>query len=407
MFPVIDLGPFVIQAPGLILFISLWMGFWLMGKFSDALGTNGEALENGVLLGILMGIISARIGFLLQHPTVLLENPRVLFSLSPAMINTSFGLLVGLLSTFIYSQKKHLPLWPSLDTTTPLIILVFTGWHLANFANGDAFGLPTELPWGVELWNALRHPVQIYILILTLCLSAWFIVQTKMLKTNGFLRSGLLFQWLVVSLAFITLFTQAFVQEKMLIADIDLVQAISFLILLGDFILIYWRHYKPRQQLSVYISLGSNIQPKDNLSAAIVLLKNAYNIRGQSSIYQSPDITRSTDTLMFNNQVVEILTDDRYPLLQKKLKSIEHDLFREPGNKQRVPIDLDILTYDKDVFTYKGKHIPHPNLTRYHYITQPLAEISPEFRHPATGKSIQDISSRINNDPSALEKIER
>jgi len=407
MFPVIDLGPFAIQAPGLILILSLWIGIWTMGKFSDALGTNGEAIENSILMGILVGIVSARIGFLLQNPAVFLENPLSLFSLTPSMMNTSFGLLAGLLSTFIYAQKKHLPLWPTLDTAAPLFILILIGWHLANFASGDAYGLPTELPWGVDLWNATRHPVQLYTLILTLCLCIWVMVHTKGLKTSGFLRSGLLFQWLLIGLALITLTTQVFVQEKTLIAGIDLLQTVSFLILLGNFALIYQRRYTSRKRISVFISLGSNAEPTKNLSNAISALKNSYKVRGQSSIVRSQDVTQDTNALLFYNQVIEIETNETYPHLLEGLKSIEYDFGREQGNKQHVPLDLDILTYNEDVFTYNEKRIPHPNLIRYHYIILPLAEISPYFRHPATGKSIQEIISQTKGDQPNLVKVKR
>jgi phosphatidylglycerol:prolipoprotein diacylglycerol transferase len=33
---------------------------------------------------------------------------------------------------------------------------------LANLASGNGFGAETSLPWGIELWGAMRHPVQIY-----------------------------------------------------------------------------------------------------------------------------------------------------------------------------------------------------------------------------------------------------
>jgi phosphatidylglycerol:prolipoprotein diacylglycerol transferase len=33
---------------------------------------------------------------------------------------------------------------------------------LANLASGSAYGAETSLPWAIELWGAMRHPVQIY-----------------------------------------------------------------------------------------------------------------------------------------------------------------------------------------------------------------------------------------------------
>ena len=85
MFPVIDLGPFAIQAPGLILILAFLLGTWLISRLSQALGTNGDAIENSLLIGLVLGIFSARIGFFLQNPTLLTDNPLSLLSLTPTM----------------------------------------------------------------------------------------------------------------------------------------------------------------------------------------------------------------------------------------------------------------------------------------------------------------------------------
>ena len=50
MFPIINLGPFAIQAAGLFLLVSVWLGLWLTKKFAASLGTNGEVIENAFLV---------------------------------------------------------------------------------------------------------------------------------------------------------------------------------------------------------------------------------------------------------------------------------------------------------------------------------------------------------------------
>jgi len=405
MFPVIDIGPFAIQAAGLILILSLWIGIWLMGMFSNALRTNTEKIESSLLVGLIAGIISARLGFLLQNPTIFLENPLTLFSLTPSMLNVSFGLLVGFLTMLIYAQKWHLPFLPTMDACTPIIILLFAGFHLAQFANGDGYGLPTDLPWGISLWNQIRHPTQIYALILALTLFIGLLVLTKGLKETHSLKSGILFLWVMTGLALTTIFTRSFVKDKTLIAGIDPLQVIGIFILVSSLFIIYHKIYKENYPISIMISLGSNKNPIENLSNAVSKLEDAYRIRRQSSLYKTQNVINNSDSDVFCNQVIEIETNQLYPHLRENLKSIECEFGREKENKQQIPIDLDILTYGQDVFIHNGKHIPHPNLIKYHYITEPLAEIAPDFRHPGTGKTIGEISSEITNDPQVFEKI--
>ena len=404
MFPVINIGPAAVQAAGLILLLSFMIGTWLTDRFSQKIGTNDEAIDNAILIGLVSGILGARLGFMLQNPGVFLNNPLSILSLTPSMLNASFGLLVGTLSAIIFAQKKHLPLWPTLDTLSPLFVLLFMGVHLANFANGNAFGLPTDLPWAVQLWNALRHPVQLYAVILAALLFIWIITQTKLLSVTGFLHSGILFNITLIALSVITLFSRAFIAEKILLAGVDLIQIISLFTIAGGLGLVYLRKFSSQKRLTVFLSMGANIEPENNLSNALDEIKSHFKLRRTSSTYQTAPIGQAPKGKPFLNNVIEIETDLAYPALVGKLKSIEKKFGRERGNKKEVPLDLDALTYDGEVFSYNGKLIPDPNLIKYSYIVRPLAEISPDFRHPATGETIEAIVNDLD-DKSKVIKV--
>ena len=402
MFPIINIGPAAIQASGFILLLSLFLGTWLTGKLSAELGTNADAIENSILIGLIAGILGARIGFMLKNTTVFITNPASLFSLTPSMLDTSFGVLVGVLTAFILAQKKNLPLWPTLDSLTPLLMLLFTGIHLSNFANGNAYGLPTNLPWGVQLWNAARHPVQVYAILLVAVLFGWTLIHTRLLKSTGFMRSGILFSITLSGFAVITLFTRAFVAEKLLFGNLDLIQFLAMLILIGSLGLIFARAFPSRLKQSVLISMGSNQNPHQQLSVAQEKIASEFRIRRKSSRYLTKDVTGDPQTVDFLNQVTEIETDLPFYDLVARFKAIEQDLGREPGNKKQVALDLDILTYGGEVFKAGDRCIPALDLLKYRYIAFPLAEMSPDFRHPANGMSIQDILDKITDDSSII-----
>jgi 2-amino-4-hydroxy-6-hydroxymethyldihydropteridine diphosphokinase len=406
MFPVIDVGPFAIQAGGLILIISFWLGITLTGKYAKSLGTNGDVIENSLIYGLLAGIISARIGFMLQNPDFFIANPLSVFSFTPSMLNQSFGLLVGAVVIFILAQKNHLPIWPTLDTLSPVFLILFIGIHLRNFAVGDAYGLIAEIPWSIFLWGAFRHPVQIYALLLAVPLLIWFLIKSRALQTTGYPRSGSIFLFTLASMGLITSFTHAFVAEKTLIAGIDLIQLLGFGVTAISLFLIYKRRYEPRKHIPVLISMGSNLNPRENLEKALDLITQEFKLRGSSKVYKTKDAKGNADTQDFLNQVIEIETDLPYPVLQERLKSIEAQLGRIKGNKQVVSSDLDILTYGEDVFEYNQKRIPNPDLIKYTYITKPLAEMDPNFRHPGNGQSIQMISQNIKEKSTGRKKKE-
>ena len=404
MFPVIDLGPFAIQAPGLILILSLLIGTWLTGKLAATLGTNGESIENSFLIALIAGILSARIGFHLQNPSIFVENPLSLFSLTPTMLNANFGILVAVLAAFIVAQNNHLPLWPTLDTLTPLILLIFMGVNLANFASGDAFGLPTSLPWGVRLWGEVRHPVQLYALLLALVVFIWLLIKTRGLTVTSYLQSGTLTLVIIAVLSGITLFIRAFVAEKITVWQFDIVQLGAFILMALTLWWIYRKTIQTPKQARVIISLGSNKDPHANLSLGFEKVSELFEIKRSSSIYQTIDVTDRKGRINFLNQAVEIKTSLSFPKLRESLKEIEGVLGRERGNKKVVPLDLDILTYNNDVFFYQHHQIPDPDLIKYRYLAEPLAEMSPAFRHPANGKSIQEILKQMK-DETQVKKV--
>ena len=405
MFPVIDIGPVAVQASGLVLLLSLWIGIWLTGKLAKNLGTHGDAIENGILYALLAGIVGARLGFLIQNPAVFTDNPLSILSLTPSMLDGSFGLLTAGLTLIIFFQKKHLPLWLTLDTLSPVILLLFAGVQLSDYANGNNYGLPTTVPWGVFLWNAVRHPVQLYALLLVLLLFIWFLIQTRGLRHTGYAHSGNLFSTVIAGLAFITLFSRAFVAEKVLFLGVDLFQVIGLLILAASLYLIYTKAYQPQKHIPVFLSLGSNTNPEENLKQAGELIAQAFKVRSASGVYKTSDVRTKPQNNAYLNQVLEIEVEIPYTELLAWTKDLESHSGRVPGEKDIVPLDVDIIVYNGDVFTIGGKTLPDPNINRYGYIAVPLAEIAPDFRHPATGESIQDILKALETSGQPIEQI--
>jgi phosphatidylglycerol:prolipoprotein diacylglycerol transferase len=404
MFPIINIGPLAIQAYGFILISSFFIGLWVTGFFAKNIGTNGEVIENSLLFGLLSGILAARLGFLLQNPSIFSDNPLALLSLTPSMLNTSFGSFVGLTTAIIYAQKKHLPIWPTLDTLSPLVVLLFAGIHLANFANGELFGLPTTLPWGIELWNEIRHPVQAYAFVLSIITLVVLTIYTKLFRKTGFVRSGILFNLTSFTIGLILIFTRAFIAQKTLLGNMDLWQILGLIVVILSATIIYRKQYHPRKHIPVFLSLGLNQNPIENLSGGIEKLQTEFKLRQRSSIYLTKDIRSGKTSPKFYNQVAEIVVDIPYSELRSRLKALEKAFGRQTGNKNEVPLDLDILTYNGDVFHYDSKQVPDPNLIKYSYIAVPLSEIAPDFRHPASGKSIEEILENLD-DKEKIQKV--
>ena len=168
MLPIVNIGPVAVPLPGLLLIVGVWLATLLLDKEASRINLSPETVTNLLLIGLIGGIVGARIGYALRHLDVYLDSVLDIFAVNSAALSLSDGFIIGSLAALIYGQRKELPLWPTLDALTPGIGLfsVFAG--LSHLASGDAFGAPTSLPWSIELWGAERHPSQLYEIVVAL-----------------------------------------------------------------------------------------------------------------------------------------------------------------------------------------------------------------------------------------------
>ena len=143
----------------------------------------------------------------------------------------------------------------------------------------------------------------------------------------------------------------------------------------------------------VYIELGSNVGDRAATLERAIAAMNLAGIRvsQQSSFYVTEPVD-APGQARFLNAVVEAETS----LLPLQLLHALLRIERELGRRRITPhgprtIDLDILFYGSSVIRSKELQVPHPRLPERRFVLVPLAQIAPEFRHPAMHKSVTQL----------------
>ena len=210
----------------ILLLAALWLGLYLSEKRVERHGISKDSLNNIVFYSILGYIIGGRFLFALTNLSSFTQSPLSIFSVNIDLFDTIGASVTAVLVGFVYGQRQKLPLWSTLDALTPLFAVLTIGLSLSHLAAGTAFGGPTTLPWGIDLWNATRHPSQIYELIASLIIfgSIWF------RKTN--FPAGSNFLLFAALTAGGRLFLEAFRGDSTLIlGGIRLAQVIAWIVL--------------------------------------------------------------------------------------------------------------------------------------------------------------------------------
>jgi len=247
MFPIINIGPLAIQAQGFILLIGFFFGIQLMMHFGKSEKINVSKIESMIYWSLLAGIFGARIGFVLKYLSVFINEPLSIFSLSPTMLENSFGVLVGIITALIYAQKKEFLNWQTLDTLSIFLSILVPAWFLALFAAGKMIGIPGDVPWAVNISGLYRHPTQLYLFVLILLLLIVFLVTTRGFKRSLTSKQGIIglsfISWISLSL----LLVQPFIENSPVIFDrIHSMQIFYWLILATIFYIIHFLLYKSK-----------------------------------------------------------------------------------------------------------------------------------------------------------------
>jgi len=168
MLPTLRLGSLAIQSAGLIIIIGLYLGLILAEKRLARAIITPNTLYNIAFLGILSGILGARLLFIIEYMKLFISAPENIISLDTELLDPIGGGIVAGATIIFYAKKKKLPLWNILDSFTPTFAVFFISLGMAHLASGAAYGTPTSLPWGILLWGEMRHPTQIYETMLAL-----------------------------------------------------------------------------------------------------------------------------------------------------------------------------------------------------------------------------------------------
>lgn len=171
----LQLGPLAVHWYGLMYLVGFAL-VWVLGNYRIRQGqapVDKKGLEDLIFYCVLGVIVGGRLGYVFFYQTSYYLQPahwlEILYLWEGGM--SFHGGLLGVLAVlcwFSYRQKLHF--FSVSDFLAPLIPLGLAAGRLGNFINGELWGRPTDVPWGMVFPQAMdglaRHPSQIYQMLL-------------------------------------------------------------------------------------------------------------------------------------------------------------------------------------------------------------------------------------------------
>ena len=218
---IFSIGKHAVRWYGLMFALAFLTGYWIFKRYlrSDKLTVKMlDALLIYLAIGIIVG---ARLGHcFFYEPDYFLKNPLEILKIWKGGL-ASHGFAIGiLLALWLYYRKYKIPFLWLFDRIAIVVALGCAFIRIGNFFNSEIYGLPTNLPWGVEfvrdrlydsttgeiLPTVARHPTQLYeALSYILIFIALFVFYRK---KNMEIRDGFIF-----GVSMIALFSARFLIE--------------------------------------------------------------------------------------------------------------------------------------------------------------------------------------------------
>ena len=125
---------------------------------------NYETLLFNLMLGVIIG---ARLGYIVFYNlSFYLKHPLHVLAVWQGGMSFHGGAIGVIIFGFLFCKKHKYSFYKLADPVAPFVSVALFLGRIGNFINGELWGRPTDLPWGMvfpsDALQLPRHPSQLY-----------------------------------------------------------------------------------------------------------------------------------------------------------------------------------------------------------------------------------------------------
>lgn len=217
-----------------------------------------EDVLDAFILCVPFSVIGARLYYVAFAWHEFSDNPMHIFDVRDGGLAFYGGVIGGIIALLILSKNKQLHPTTYLDFFVPYLALGQGIGRWANFVNQEAFGIHTDLPWGMisdgtidylqrigyPYANSPVHPTFLYESLGNLII---FLVLRRFRKTSKI--KGEVSAWYLGMYGALRYFTEGLRTDSLYVGDTDLrvSQLLSFLMFVSAYIFLIYSHFKHKK----------------------------------------------------------------------------------------------------------------------------------------------------------------
>lgn len=134
------------------------LGLALTQRLARRLGLDPDWVLDAAPWVVLASIVGARVYYVALRADYFLAHPVEAINIRLGGLAFHGALIAGTVTFVILCRRAGQPIWRWIDAAIPGVALAQAIGRWGNWANQEAFGTPTSLPWGVYIDPAHRPP---------------------------------------------------------------------------------------------------------------------------------------------------------------------------------------------------------------------------------------------------------
>ena len=170
----IDLGFIKIYWYSFMILSGIVFGYIYSMREIKRIGINKNDFENMIFYTIIIGLLGARLYYVLFNLDYYLNNPSEILMIWHGGLAIHGGIIAGLLVIYFYCKKRKMNLYKVLDVCVPFLLFGQICGRWGNFFNQEAYGgvvtleylkglrLPEFIINGMYINGSYHHPTFLY-----------------------------------------------------------------------------------------------------------------------------------------------------------------------------------------------------------------------------------------------------
>ena len=226
---------------GVIISTGVLLGVLMALKEAKRTGFKEDNLLDFLLYAIPAGIVGARAYYVIFSWDYYSQNLSQIINIRNGGLAIHGAIIAGVVTGIIFCKKRKINFLELIDLVIPSLILGQAIGRWGNYVNQEAYGGPTDLPWGIIVNGQKVHPTFFYESIINICVFIFLIWFRKNKKATH----GQIFGLYLILYSAGRFFVEGLRTDSLMFFGMRVAQLISIAsIILGAALLLYLKKKK-------------------------------------------------------------------------------------------------------------------------------------------------------------------